>query len=294
MAKGKCRILAIGIAVVAFAVTLGVAAVGCSGNSVDGSSSRQGSDVAAGSNDVTSGPEYVLTRSVSYEHDGRAVASTEDTLDEHGNVVERIEKSAAAAVTHTFAYERDENGFCTSYSVTADGSAVGKPTVTTFSYENQYDDEGRLIQSDRNNQRDEYAYYPGGTLKMHQYADYNAETGSPDNPLTSRKYEFTKEGLPEHMEHISYDVSNCAELTDYEWTYDAKGAPISCTRSNREEDLDGKVFDSGTEVLKVETDEAGNVVALRHEDGSLMSEYEYARVDNPSLAVRSFPNMLNI
>ena len=227
------------------------------------------------------GPVYALVSSTNYDGSGIVVSETTYKLDDAGNVVKQVQNQQSAGVTFTYTYDYDEFGHATKQKSTT--KASGQTNSTSLELENTLDKQNRLVsgvgEGDGSSSAIEYEYYDNGTVKSCHCV--LSSDGSDQEQVLDRTYD--EKGL---QTSFTLKVIMGGEVVvearnDFDWNLDSKGRP---------ESVEVTQVSSGTEwarTFDVECDDEGNIVALMDEDGNVVVEYTYEKIDKPSVGARA-------
>ena len=218
---------------------------------------------------------FVLKTATYYEDD--VAYTTTYTLDENGSVVLSSTDDGSGDTT----YEVDENGFYTlrTYTYESEDEDTGETetvTVTETRTIEETDDEGRptLISSVTEYSNQEYVLYStitytyrdNGMLKSMTTAIYGGYTTT---------VTFNSKGFMSSYELTWEEVTSSERLYEYEYEYE--GSQITGGIIYNQDDEYGS--------LEFEYDGNGNLVTYSA-NGSVLYEYTYVRVLNPSVAAQ--------
>ena len=229
------------------------------------------------------GSVYVASKVVSYNTDGSVKSSTTHDRDEHGNTVELIESRSddkgRLTEVNRWRYKRDEYGNIEKQTlIEADDD---RKIVATYDIE--LDDKNRCVHTEPDGGGSyayDYEYHDNGVLKK--------ETSFFDMGEGSRyvtEYEYDERGyvVESRMLHLQNGNEDDDAQYTYEWEFDSKGNPKSCAVDVKKTQ-NGKT-ETSSEMYTYECDEYGNILEV-YRDDKLVKEYEYVKVDDPSVAVR--------
>ena len=289
-AKKKSGLLPVIVAAVAIAALVGVGfAMGLFGG-VSGGGSSGGKSLGGGGGEDAD-PVYVMTRRVSYDTSGKAWLEVTYERDDEGNVEKSIRKQygepeTTITETHTF----DDYGNLTKLTSTS-GSGASSSTIE-IQYENELDKSNRVTgytsEGDNPPQHGtlECDYHGNGVMRS-SHAETAAE-GSDDKRIDD--FEFDERGFRVRYSAKTYKGNTLVDelVREYEWEFNSKGNPSSVTIA---EDWNGK---KSTVTYEITCDDAGNAIELVDKNGNTIAVYEYAKVDDASVYVRSNPSVQEI
>lgn len=205
------------------------------------------------------------------EGDASRTLVNEYELDEHGNAVKQT-VTIDGEVQSTSTSEFDENGFVTKLAVESEGDSHEDV------YENEFDDEGRLVRRASQNVTTEYGYGDDGTLtSISMTSDY---TGDGTHVATTDFYMDADGNLVEY--NLASSETGMHSVFTYE--FDDEGRPASAVIDNQVLDGKGELSSEYESTITYEYDENGNLVRTVTESpvATVEKTYEYAQVTEPT------------
>jgi len=210
---------------------------------------------------------YLVKKATAYDSAGQISMQTEYSYAKNGCLVSLTRFIAASD------YSEESNTYITYEGINEDGypekmytSANG--SSSSVSYEYQVDNNQVIKRTASDGSYEDYTYYPDGKLKTsYQYSETSQ---------SSRKYD--EDG---YLSSQVFTSSSGKTTSDYQWKFDSQGTPTEVAVN---QDFGSLNIDSSTTTFSLQCDENGNIVREYNEDGSLISEYEYTRIDNPCAA----------
>lgn len=247
--------------------------VGCASHQ-DGSQSDQKIETDGYSTDVDQAASadngcYVRTSAKRYNADGEILLEDTFDHDNRGCTVNTLNTKYKSDDTVTQKRESlyDENGYELSCKVSTDDG------VLEYSYERELNSEGQQTKCEIFNHtngvtlHNEYEYHDNGVPK-------ELRQESSDKLISLNRYDENG---------FQVECSTSTWRSTFDWQFDDYGWPVSVEIETKYKDEDSYKHVSYT----FECDENGNIVRQFDENGSLVAEYSYETVDNPSPAVRT-------
>lgn len=265
----KKKLACIVICVVACVALAGLAACGGSGSGSGAGASASGDtgNGAAESTDV-----YVLAKTTSF-----GFTTVVYERDAHGNMVGSEVQRNGMTTSHQ-EFENDEDGYMLGSTLTTTDPDTGKKSGPYYSTSKvTLNGDGLASSLVAEGSKEYESDHPGSTLSQKITYEYYA-SGRQKSVITEvngdiRKVYYDERGYISHYENggSSWDVT---------WEFDSEGKATGYTASSS----------TGSESAKYTctTDSAGNITEIRDESGTVVSEYEYQKIDNPSKAVKSY------
>ncbi len=283
MARGTTFVLACALGVVP------LAACSSSGETTAPAAEEQSqgeAEVASGEETQPDEAVWVMTSNKSHVEDAGMDPldyTVTYELDEAGNVVKDSFDGGSSYTT----YEHDENGWtvsCTSGD-------------TTDTYENEFDDRGRLVRQTTSASVTTYTYDENDNIVSQTIESMGFTTDEDSEQAetqVSNVFEFDANGYPLRRVMVNSDGSTLTR--EYAYELDDAGRPTSYTLRQYSTNPDGSIPEGADETVKIDItyDENGNIAKteLVGEDGrSESSEYTYALVEHPSTAARIYAHL---
>ena len=263
------------VTVVALCTVAALAFAACGGSSSGAAANSQGASQGASSVEAVE-PAYVVSKMTMYQ-DGKETATIEYEVNESGSVTEsttiangetRVTKASDFNELGYATKSSNDNGESTNEFTIENGQVVKQ--VTTFKGNDGQTSTYTI----------EYAYHDNGMLKSRITDDQNR--------VASQSYDENGYITESSNEPKAEDI--IGSTMSYTWEMDANGVPTSVTQEVKASDSSSEAG-AATKTMKVECDEAGNLVKRYNEDGSLAVEYEYVKIDNPNKMIQSQPKM---
>ena len=258
-----------------------------------------GDEAAAAADEKAAGPVWVIAKQVSSFGEGESAYKMQVAYerDEQGNILTLTQSEVPAegeepdsTLAYTEAYELDEDGY-----VTASFAADDETGDLREEYTLKKDDEGNLLErasADGDTGTTQKQTF-GKDHKLltrevsYSYVDSDAEGNEVECPYKAT-ITYGEDGYIEKVDIVDGDVKI---LGEYEYEKNADGAVTKAVyREWQLDDGGSKIEDTLHEVNDaVEYDKNGNVARVTTKDGDQTStnEYEWVKVDEPSLAARA-------
>nr|AHF26098.1 hypothetical protein [uncultured bacterium Contigcl_1769] len=222
---------------------------------------------------------YVLKSRTNYEADGDLAYIYETERNDRGDIEKTVSESynnGKLQATFTVTYERDDNGYVDKRKETNDFEDTSTPSKNTYSFDNEFDKDGLLKTATASDEETTYKYFDNGREKS-----YVTERSS-----GSTSCEYDENGYEQTYAYEYKSGSFSTKIThELEWEFDKNGYPTGYTISGKQTS-NGKTSSDEKECT-VEVDDHGNITAIYDEKGTLRSELEWTRIDDPSPAIVS-------
>ncbi len=268
--------------------------VGCSQSKAGNQSVAQEapvSDSKASDSTTDEGPVWVLVKETTTYKEDEFETSYVVTyeLDEHGNTMSATHDSGGGE-PYVTTYEFDEDGFVTKYTETGYETATVTNTL-------KKDDQGREVKcTSDDGSTIETTYGANGHVKSRVFCTPTKAEDEEGNMVDSGTYTTTvnygEDGFVTDGVTTSTDHGSASFGYAYTKTYerDADGKATGMTTTTFQIDENGNPVDetATTTTSKLEYDENGNLVRVTGEGTGhdAITEYEYVKVEDPSLYVR--------
>lgn len=202
------------------------------------------------------GPLYLIKHYSTYNSDGSEYEAYNFEYDEHGNTTRYTKKNADNSVDDCLFSDFDANGYYSTVTIN------GTPKQVENSIKN-----GLLSKSvDSKGITKEYDYYRNGKLKSCKSVFTNGNT-------TIEKYDENGRLLLQ-----STEGNNNSSSMEYKWETDSDGQVTGYTRTDTD---NGKTT---TYHHTCKCDDYGNVINILNADGKVIYQFDYVKIDNPSIA----------
>lgn len=223
-----------------------------------------------------------------YNGEERENLEMEYELDEQGNVVSTPALTSGGIEMSGSETEYDENGWRTSMVTITPapaGSDNAEPYRSTTEYQNEYDDEGRLVSA---TWEEDFEGKMATVARTYAYDDNgNISTLEVTNPRGTTTAHYNKDGfITDYSREPSPDDNADPTSITFEYEWDDAGHLASCTAT----------YTNGYKIVNTYTcDENGNVVSRESRTtnadgeenaGVTTFEYEYEYIENPSMGAR--------
>lgn len=237
-------------------------------------------------------PVYVLTKATHYDEDGVMKSVSKLQLDARGNTVKEEDTDYYSDDTWTSVseYEYDDDGFPLKRKSIA-GFDDSEKQETVSECQCRLDNRGRLaelrVKSDSTTSTATYKYHDNGVVKS-RTNEYESKTEGVTTYESTSDYEYDEGGylvsISGKSDYTSSTDSkyNSKTSSNYEatWEFDSPGIPSGYELSVKY--IDNSDKRTGSYEYEVELDAHGNITAVYDDKGTLVAEYEYERVNNPS------------
>jgi len=245
------------------------------------------SDGKAGDAVAGAGPVWIKTGETHYDESGGLLGSYVYELDSQGNIVKitLTSPNEGIYVTTTEYSDFTPEGYPQTTVQTLEGGTAVQTNIdkTTYTLE-----DGHAVASKTEREggidtaESAFTYHANGRLES------RTDRGDAGGLITLTTITYDENGFPlQGRNEATFGETGIPTVVEgiYEWSFGDGGIPTDCTVT-----LSNGNGSITVARYQIQCDDHGNIIQVISDQGETISEYEYARIDNPSMAAWLFAN----
>lgn len=245
------------------------------------------SDGKAGNAVAGTGPVWIKTSETRYDESGGLLGSYVYELDSQGNIVKSTLTSQNEGIYATITEYSDftPEGYPQTTVQTLEGGTAVQTNVdkTTYTIEDGHAVASKTAREGRfDTAESTFTYHANGRIES------RIDRSDAGDLATLTTVTYDENGFPlQGRNEVTFGETGIPTIVEgtYEWSFGDGGIPTDCTVT---------LFNgNGSTIVthyQIQCDDHGNIIQVISDQGIPISEYEYARVDNPSMAAWLFAN----